>query len=181
MAGPHSWTHHGVDATYMCSTDSTILDLQALNAALGSDMLWWATALSEDRLKTMVDNCLVFAVYHVQVASLFSIRPIDPVADSQKRTMIGAARLITDRVTFGYLTDVYMLKEHQQRGLGTFLMKCLNEVLDSWPDLRALWILSSSPESRKLYEKIFGTVDFFEENSDPNLRLLEKKGPRSNH
>lgn len=102
-------------------------------------------------------------------------------ADAQKRTMIGAARVITDRVTFGYLTDVYVLEAHQQRGLGTFLMKCLNEIIEGWPELRAMWILSSSPGSQKLYEKIFGTVDFLGENSNPNLRLLEKKGPQVAH
>lgn len=95
--------------------------------------------------------------------------------------MIGAARLITDRVTFGYLTDVYVLKEHQQRGLGTFLMKCLNEIVEDWPNLRALWILSSSSESSKLYGKIFGTVNFFETNQNPNLTLLEKLGPSASH
>ena len=91
--------------------------------------------------------------------------------------MIGCARVITDRVTFGYLTDVYVLKEHQQRGLGTFLMKCLNEIVESWPELRALWILSSSPEAVKLYTKIFGAQDFFESNDNAKLRLLEKEGP----
>lgn len=95
--------------------------------------------------------------------------------------MIGAARLITDRVTFGYLTDVYVLKEHQQKGLGKFLMKCLNEILEGWPELRSLWILSSSPESQKLYAEIFDTVDFFATNQNPNLVLLEKKGPASSH
>lgn len=95
--------------------------------------------------------------------------------------MIGAARLITDRVTFGYLTDVYVLKEHQERGLGTFLMKCLNEIVESWPELRALWILASSPESQKLYAKIFDAHDFFAANNKSNLRLLEKKGPASSH
>lgn len=95
--------------------------------------------------------------------------------------MIGAARLITDRVTFGYLTDVYVLKEHQQRGLGKFLMKCLNEIVEDWPELRALWILASSPESEKLYENIFDAQDFFATNNNPNLKLLEKKGPASSH
>lgn len=95
--------------------------------------------------------------------------------------MIGAARLITDRVTFGYLTDVYVLEEHQQRGLGKFLMKCLNEVVEGWPELRALWILSSSPESQKLYAKIFDAHDFIATNKNPNLTLLEKKGPASSH
>lgn len=92
--------------------------------------------------------------------------------------MVGVARVITDRVTFGYMTDVYVLEDHQHRGLGTFLMKCLNEVLEGWPELRALWILASSPQSCKLYEKIFGAVNFFEMNSNPDLTLLEKRGPK---
>lgn len=95
--------------------------------------------------------------------------------------MVGAARVITDRVTFGYLTDVYVLEEHQQRGLGTFLMKCLNEIIEGWPELRAFWILSSGQGSQKLYEKILGTVDFLDTSSNPNLRLLEKKGPKVAH
>lgn len=95
--------------------------------------------------------------------------------------MIGAARVITDRVTFGYLTDVYVLQEHQRRGLGTFLMECLNEIVEGWPELRALWILPSAPESRKMYEEIFGAVDFLEQTSNSNLRLLEKKGPKVAH
>lgn len=95
--------------------------------------------------------------------------------------MIGCARVITDRVTFGYLTDVYVLEEHQHRGLGTFLVKCVNEVLESWPELRGFWILSSNEQTKRLYEKIFGTVDFFKENTKPDLQLLEKKGPASSH
>lgn len=91
--------------------------------------------------------------------------------------MVGAARLITDRVTFGYLTDVYVLEEHQHRGLGTFMMKCLNEIVEEWPDLRAIWILSSGSGSRSLYERIFGAANFFDANSNPDLTLLEKKGP----
>ncbi|KAJ4293840.1 hypothetical protein N0V88_005354 [Collariella sp. IMI 366227] len=30
--------------------------------------------------------------------------------------MVGFARLVTDHVTFGYLTDVYVLAEHQGKG-----------------------------------------------------------------
>ncbi|KAI3392250.1 hypothetical protein diail_5938 [Diaporthe ilicicola] len=166
-----TWTYgDGAGQTYLCSTDPGLLQLDALNAALGSDMLWWAKALSEERLQTLVDNCMIIGLYSLK-----------PEESDQKGTMIGAARLITDRVTFGYLTDVYVLKEHQQRGLGKFLMKCLNEIVDGWPELRAMWILSSSPESQKLYERIFDTVDFFATNTNPNLRLLEKKGPASSH
>lgn len=95
--------------------------------------------------------------------------------------MVGCARVISDRVTFGYLTDVYVLEAHQQKGLGTFLIKSVNQVLETWPELRGFWILSSSLQAQRLYEKTCGTVDFFEENKNPNLRLLEKKGPAASH
>ncbi|KAK7703631.1 hypothetical protein SLS64_008944 [Diaporthe eres] len=171
-----TWTYgDGAARTYLCSTDPGLLQLDALNAALGSDMLWWAKALPEDRLQTLINNCLIIGLY-----SLDPENSGQPIKD-QKRTMIGAARLITDRVTFGYLTDVYVLEEHQQRGLGKFLMKCLNEIVEGWPELRALWILASSPESQKLYAKIFDAQDFFATNKNPNLKLLEKKGPESSH
>lgn len=76
---------------------------------------------------------------------------------------------------------MYVLPEFQQRGLGRFMMKCLNEVVEGWPDLRGVWILSSSPQARKLYEEVFGAVDFFASNKNPNLALLDKRGPRSPH
>lgn len=58
-----SWSQTGPDGTaYLCSTDPELIDLGALNAALGSDMLWWANALAEDRLKKMVDNCLILGL-----------------------------------------------------------------------------------------------------------------------
>ncbi|KUI69295.1 hypothetical protein VM1G_05002 [Cytospora mali] len=172
-----SWTHHDQDGkTYVCSTDPSFLQLDALNEALGSDMLWWAMALPEDRLKTMVENCMVLGLYLIETETS-SQQP----QESLKRTMIGSARLITDRVTFGYVTDVYVLKEHQQRGLGTFLMKCLNVIVEGWPELRAVWILPGSPELRKLYGSVFGARDFLESNNSSKLRLLEKMGPASKH
>lgn len=68
MVASKNWTLQGAgiaDTTYLCSTDPEILDLNALNTALGSDMLWWATALPEERLKVLVDNCLIFGLYLV--------------------------------------------------------------------------------------------------------------------
>ena len=36
-------------------------------------------------------------------------------------SMVGGARIVTDRATFGYVTDVYVLAEHRGRGLGRAL------------------------------------------------------------
>lgn len=69
MASPEhkTWTYgDGAARTYLCSTDPGLLQLDALNAALGSDMLWWAKPLPEDRLQTLVDNCMIIGLYSLE-------------------------------------------------------------------------------------------------------------------
>lgn len=62
-----TWTYgDGAARTYLCSTDPGLLQLDALNAALGSDMLWWATALPEDRLQTLVNSCMIIGLYSLE-------------------------------------------------------------------------------------------------------------------
>lgn len=62
-----TWTYgDGAARTYLCSTDPGLLQLNALNAALGSDLLWWAKALPEDRLQTLVNNCLIIGLYSLE-------------------------------------------------------------------------------------------------------------------
>lgn len=90
--------------------------------------------------------------------------------------MIGFARVITDYVTFGYLTDVFVLAEHQGRGLGRWLLECLNEVLESWPELRGFILLASDPHAIKLYAETLGTKDMRDGDSK-SLFVLEKAGP----
>jgi GNAT superfamily N-acetyltransferase len=38
---------------------------------------------------------------------------------------IGFGRVITDRATYGYLADVYVLEEFRGRGLGRWLVECM--------------------------------------------------------
>jgi GNAT superfamily N-acetyltransferase len=56
--------------------------------------------------------------------------------DQEQPSLIGFARLITDRVTFAYLTDVYTLPEWQGQGLGKWLISCVQEVVEDMPYLR---------------------------------------------
>jgi GNAT superfamily N-acetyltransferase len=55
---------------------------------------------------------------------------------AQQPSLIGFARLITDKVTFSYLTDVYVLPEWQGQGLGRWLISCVQEVCEEMPHLR---------------------------------------------
>lgn len=90
--------------------------------------------------------------------------------------MVGFARVITDYVTFGYLTDVFVVTEHQGKGLGRWLMECLNDVLESWPQLRRFMLVASAAHAVKLYEETLGTTDWHTSFSS-DLALLQKAGP----
>jgi GNAT superfamily N-acetyltransferase len=50
------------------------------------------------------------------------------------RSQVGFARVVTDRATFAYLCDVYVLESHRGRGLGKWLM----ETVMAHPDLQGL-------------------------------------------
>jgi GNAT superfamily N-acetyltransferase len=62
--------------------------------------------------------------------------PAFPNRPSSQPVLIGYARLVTDKVTFAYLTDVYILPAWQSQGLGKWLVQCVQEVLESMPYLR---------------------------------------------
>lgn len=74
---------------------------------------------------------------------------------------IGLVRMITDGVTFGYLTDVYVLPEYQGKGLGRWMLACLDEVIQAWPHLRRL-LLATSGNLLDLYRKTLGAKDWDE-------------------
>lgn len=72
--------------------------------------------------------------------------------------MVGFARLVTDHVTFAYVTDVYVVEAHRGRGLGAWMMRCLDEVIDGWPHLRRCMLLTGGhdPAAGRLYEQTLG-------------------------
>jgi hypothetical protein len=58
-----SWTRQLGDTTYLCSTDPKYIDLEALNATLGSGLLWWAKSLHPKVLEKIVQNSLCLGLY----------------------------------------------------------------------------------------------------------------------
>jgi GNAT superfamily N-acetyltransferase len=89
--------------------------------------------------------------------------------------MVGFGRLVTDYVTVGYLTDVYVVTEHQGKGLGKWMMQCLDEVLESWPNLRRCMLLTRGAAAVKMYGETIGARDISE--TSPSLVVLERPGP----
>ncbi|SPO04834.1 related to GNAT family N-acetyltransferase [Cephalotrichum gorgonifer] len=151
---------------FLLSTDVGLIDLDAVNDAFASDSMPWAVRLPLDTLRTAINSCLCFGLYHC------------PEAESDSgtgRRMIGLSRVVTDFVTFGYLTDVYILEEFRGKGLGKWMMQCLGQHIDQWPFLRRMMLLTMSAEAAELYKKSVGVIDWSESPSS-KLTILEKRG-----
>jgi GNAT superfamily N-acetyltransferase len=71
------------------------------------------------------------------------------VFDSTTGTQVGFARLVTDRTTFAWLADVFVVPSAQGRGLGTFLVGCIAEAAAGIDRL-----LLSTRDAHGLYAKV---------------------------
>lgn len=80
---------------------------------------------------------------------------------------IGFARLVTDKATFAYLADVFVLEEHRGQGLSKWLI----EVIQSHPELQGLrrWMLMTR-DAQGLYEQFGWTVL----DEDARLRSMQR-------
>jgi protein-tyrosine-phosphatase/GNAT superfamily N-acetyltransferase len=95
------------------STDPARLDMDVIYGFLSS--AYWCEGIPRETLERAIRNSICFGVY----------------VDSAQ---VGFARVITDRATFGYLGDVFILESHRGRGLSKLLM----ETVMSHPDLQGL-------------------------------------------
>lgn len=97
----------------MISTDRGRLDLDAVHDYISSS--YWAAGMPRDVLERAVENSLIFGIY-----------------DGSRQA--GFARAITDRATYAYLSDVFVVEDYRGRGLSKWLMECVLE----HPDLQGL-------------------------------------------
>jgi GNAT superfamily N-acetyltransferase len=98
---------------YSISTDPWRLDIDAIHANLTRS--YWATGISKALVSQALQHSLCFGLY-------------------AGAAQIGFGRVITDKATFAYLSDVYVLEEYRGRGLGKWLMS----VIVAHPDLQGL-------------------------------------------
>ncbi|WP_029936864.1 GNAT family N-acetyltransferase [Sphingomonas sp. UNC305MFCol5.2] len=85
------------------------------------------------------------AVVERSVANSFCVGAFDGAAQ------VGFARLITDRATFAYLADVFVLEDHRGQGIARTML----EALDTHPELQGLrrWALFTR-DMQPLYAKL---------------------------
>lgn len=112
---------------FVITTDASRFDLDAITAFLARS--YWAEAIPREIVARAIAGSLAFGLF-----------------DGARQ--IGFARAVTDRATFAYLADVYVLEEYRGRGLG----KWLTETVLSHPELQGLrrWVLVTR-DAHRLY------------------------------
>jgi GNAT superfamily N-acetyltransferase len=140
---PHEWSRDG----YTIAEDPARLDVGAIHAYLTRS--YWAQAIPLEIVRRSLQYSVNFCIFH-------------------GGELAGFGRVITDRATFGYVGDVFVLEPHRGKGLSKFLMECML----AHPELQGFrrWVLITR-DAHGLYQK-FG----FDALAKPD-RYMERHTP----
>jgi len=111
------------------STDPSRFDLDVIHGYLARS--YWAAGIPRETVERSIAGSLCFGAF-----------------DGDRQ--VGFARVVTDRATFAYLADVFVLEEFRGRGVATRMM----EAIVAHPELQNLrrWLLVTR-DAHPLYEK----------------------------
>ncbi|KAF2837567.1 hypothetical protein M501DRAFT_906358, partial [Patellaria atrata CBS 101060] len=129
---------------YIVSNDREFISHKFIQSAFDSPDMYWTRPMSLEDIETMVNNSCTLGVFFRGPSS----------GSIVSSTQVGMARMLTDYVTFAYLTDVYIDPEHRGRGLAKWLMQCCEQMMDQMPELRRCVLLTKGAE--RFYEKEMG-------------------------
>lgn len=108
-------------ARYEVSTDRDRLNVDLIHRYLAEES-YWARGRSRELVERSIEHSMPFGVYR----------------DGRQ---VAFARAVTDRATFAWLADVFVVQEHRGRGVGVLLV----EAILAHPDLLTLrrWLLAT--------------------------------------
>ncbi|EOG5905603.1 GNAT family N-acetyltransferase [Vibrio vulnificus] len=99
---------------YRVTTDQSEMDFSVIFDFISKS--YWAKGIPQATMHKAIDNAFCFAVLQ------------------DNGELVGFARLITDKATFAYLADVFILPQHRGQGLSKWLM----EKIIAHPELQGL-------------------------------------------
>nr|WP_075518875.1 GNAT family N-acetyltransferase [Moritella viscosa]SHO07617.1 Acetyltransferase, GNAT family [Moritella viscosa] len=119
-----------MDKNYKISANFADMDLAVIHEFISGT--YWAKGIPMSTLKRSLENSLCFGVF------------------TQAGEQVGFSRMITDKATFAYLSDVFVLESHQGKGLSKLLMAA---ILDH-PDLQGLRrMMLATSDAHGLYQQ----------------------------
>jgi GNAT superfamily N-acetyltransferase len=136
---------------FVISTDPARLDIDTVHGYISGES-YWGKGRPREVVERGIANSLVFGLYH------------EP---SGKQA--GFVRVVTDRATFAWVCDVFVLEPYRGQGLSKWLLATML----AHPELQGLrrWILATR-DAHTLYEQ-FGFVRFDEETRQRFLGRLQ--------
>jgi len=138
---------HATDSEYEISADEHRLDIATIHEYLAQS--YWSPGVPRAVVERAIEGSLCFGVFH-------------------QRKQVGFARVVTDKATFAYLADVFILESHRGKGLSKRLMG----VVFAHPDLQGLRrFMLATKDAHGLYKQ-FG----FTELTNP-ARFMELHRP----
>lgn len=124
---------------YEISTDLHRIDAQRVHRWLSTDA-YWAIGRAREKQDRAIEGSLNFGVY-------------DTVSGEQ----VAYARVVTDRVTFAWLCDVYVAPQVRGKGIGTALVAAVRDLLRPYGLKR---MLLATHDAHGVYEKLgFGPLE----------------------
>jgi GNAT superfamily N-acetyltransferase len=135
---------------FLISTDSSKLNVNVIYHYLSHES-YWAKGIPRTVVERSIANSICFGVY-------------------DNNEQIGFARVITDKATFAYLGDVFILSQYRGKGLSKWLM----HMIHAHPELQGLrrWWLGTK-DAHGLYEQ-FGWTRITDEVAK---RFMQKHDP----
>lgn len=136
---------------YVADDDPSRIDVDVVHEFLHA--AYWSAGIPRETVARSIANSLCVGVY---------------AADGR---MVAFARAVTDRATFGYLADVFVVDSERGAGLGRFVV----ESMLAHPDVQGLrrWMLVTA-DAHELYRS-YGFV----EPSNPELLMVKQVPPET--
>ncbi|HEY0622410.1 GNAT family N-acetyltransferase [Sphingomonas sp.] len=134
---------------YDISLDRARLQLDVIHGFIARS--YWAIGMPRETLARAIANSVCVGAYR----------------DGEQ---VGFARVVTDRATFAYLADVFVLPEHGGKGLA----KAMVQALQDHPELQGLrrWMLATS-DAHGVYAALgwqpIAQPELFMQRHDPDV------------
>jgi len=124
-----------IEKGYLISTDKSLIDFDLVHQYLSVDS-YWAQGMPAGILEKVIENSICFGVYF-------------------QKQQVGFATVISDKATFAYIGNVFILPEFRGHGLSKWLMQTIIE----YPELQGLrrWSLATA-DAHGLYKQ-FGFTE----------------------
>lgn len=105
-----AYTQKLADEGYFISTDQQLINFDEVYNFLENES-YWSKGVTKERLRRAISNSLCFGIY-------------------KNGKQAALARVITDKATFAYICDVFVLQEHRGKGLSKWLIQTIRQHQD---------------------------------------------------